>query len=69
MVKKMSKSMMFGISFIEKILGLILLIIGIILTYYTFTNKIVAGLAVPYFISAGILIMITGIILLIVKAE
>jgi len=55
--------------FIEKIFGLILAVIGLILTYNTYLNLKAAGTAAPFFIATGVLLMILGLVLVISRAD
>ena len=65
----MSKRNLFGLSFAEKIFGIIIAAIGIILTYYTYTNPDAAGISTQYFLAAGIILIVLGVILVIVKSS
>ena len=59
----------FGLNLAEKILGLLLVIIGVALTYYTYSNQSAAGMATSYFIAAGIILTILGITMLVAKTS
>jgi len=59
----------FGLNLAEKILGLLLAIIGVALTYYTYNNHSAAGMATSYFIAAGIILTVLGIIMLVAKTS
>ena len=63
----MSKKTAFSPAFAEKILGVILALIGVALIYYTYMNPAAAGMATSYFIAAGICLTILGIVMLIAK--
>lgn len=65
----MIKTSNFGIVVVEKIIGISLLAIGFILTYYTYSNQSIAGLAFPYFALAGVILVIIGVLLLVAKVE
>jgi len=65
----MSKKMPAGLTFVEKIFGIIIAIVGLILTYYTYTNIDVAGIAASFSLAAGFMLIILGFILLIARAE
>jgi hypothetical protein len=71
-VKRMSEEdMPAGIFVIEKLFGLILIVIGVIVTYYTLTSLPTgdAGTFSGIFVLPGIAILGVGILLLIVKTE
>ncbi|MBS7657280.1 hypothetical protein KEJ33_05090 [Candidatus Bathyarchaeota archaeon] len=59
----------FGIVFAEKVLGILLLSIGIILTYETYTYPTIAGMVGPLFIIIGVILIAFGVILIITKTE
>jgi hypothetical protein len=63
----MSKRRGFGLAFAEKIIGIILALIGAALAYYTYFNPNAAGMGTGYFIAAGIVLVIVGLMLLIVE--
>jgi hypothetical protein len=64
----MSKTMPnFGVAFAEKVLGILLLAIGIILTYETYANSADAGMAGPIFIMVGVILTAFGIVLILAK--
>ena len=64
----MSKTMpRFGVVFAEKVLGIVLLAIGIILTYETYANPTAAGMAGPVFIVIGVIIVAFGIAMILAK--
>lgn len=58
-----------GISFAEKLIGVVLLIVGALLAYYTQTNPSAAGKATPFTLAIGIIIAIAGVVMLIVKTS
>jgi len=64
----MSKGMPTGLTFVEKIFGIILALLGVILTYYTYNNLAVVGITAFFFIAAGFSLIILGFILVIAKA-
>jgi hypothetical protein len=64
----MSKTMpKFGVVFAEKVLGILLLAIGIVLTYETYVNSTDAGMAGPIFIVVGVILTAFGIVLILAK--
>ncbi|MEM2111117.1 MAG: hypothetical protein QXX08_04480 [Candidatus Bathyarchaeia archaeon] len=60
----MSRETPLSLVFAERIFGIILIIIGLILTYNTFTSLDVAGLCAGFSIISGISLIIIGFILL-----
>jgi hypothetical protein len=66
---RMSGKSNLGLDLLVKIFGLSLLIIGIILAYYSSLNQSVVGIGASYFIGSGIILGVLGILLLIVKKE
>ena len=65
----MSEKANLGLELLEKIFGLSLLVIGVILAYYSSLNQSVIGIGNSYFVGSGILLAVLGIILLVVKKE
>lgn len=65
----MSEEPISGLTVIEKIIGIIILITGIILSYYTYTNMKAAQLAANLFITVGFALIILGAFLIIVKTK
>lgn len=67
----MSEEMPTGLLFAEKILGIVLIIIGAFITYLTATNPPTgdAGIFSSIFIVIGIVILGIGILLLLAKNE
>jgi hypothetical protein len=59
----------FGVVFAEKVLGIVLFFIGIILTYETYTNQEYAGMAGPIFIIVGVILTAFGIVMILAKTE
>jgi hypothetical protein len=59
----------FGVMLAEKILGVALLAVGIILTYETYSNPTVAGLPEPIFLIIGVIIVAFGIVMILAKTE
>lgn len=64
----MSEEKPVGLTFAEKLFGIIIFIIGFILTYYTYINQGTAGIGAWFFIAGGVSLMILGLIMLIAKA-
>lgn len=62
-------TVMLGLIFLEKILGFILSVVGIILTYYTNINLSGLGAVGYLFLVTGIAIIIVGLLLIIAKTE
>ncbi|MEM2914874.1 MAG: hypothetical protein QXH91_05690, partial [Candidatus Bathyarchaeia archaeon] len=60
----MSRETPLSLVFAERIFGIILIIIGLILAYNTFTSLNVAGLSAGFSIISGISLIIIGFILL-----
>ncbi|HIE15145.1 TPA: hypothetical protein EYP70_07725 [Candidatus Bathyarchaeota archaeon] len=58
-----------GLSLLEKIVGILIMLIGSILTYQTYINQEAAGLAAWFFMVLGVSIFISGLILLIAKTK
>ena len=65
----MSEKKALGLIATEKILGLIILIIGAILTYYTQTSPEAAKLLTGFFTFTGITLIILGTIMIIAKTK
>ena len=67
----MSEEMPAGLLAIEKLFGLILIIIGAIVTYFTFTSPPTgdAGTFSNIFIIAGIILLGIGVLLVLAKTE
>ena len=66
----MSKSIpKFGVVFAEKVLGILLFAIGLVLTYETYGNQTVAGNLGSVFLLIGIVMAAFGIILILAKTE
>ena len=59
----------FGLIIAEKFFGLILVIIGALFTYYTFTSTRALGDFIGFFGFLSIIVLIVGIILVITKTE
>ncbi|MFQ6095237.1 MAG: hypothetical protein ACE5NN_03750 [Candidatus Bathyarchaeia archaeon] len=52
---------------LEKMIGFVIMIVGVIVFYNTYSNIKAAGLASYFFIGIGIALMILGLILLITR--
>jgi hypothetical protein len=63
----MSDRMTFGITFLEKISGIIIATIGALLAYYTYNSPDLPVLASFFFLAAGLILAVLGLILLIAK--
>ncbi len=59
----MSKEALSGLAVAEKIFGIIIIIIGTIITHNTYNNMSAAGLGANFFIAIGIALIILGLIL------
>ena len=66
-MSKTSAMPKFGVVFAEKILGILLLSIGIVLTYETYTYPSNAGMAGPVFIIIGVILVAFGAMMLLAK--
>ncbi len=65
----MSEEGGFGLNFFEKFFGFILLVVGIIATYYTAISSDVLGGFVGFFGFLSILLVILGLVLMTAKTE
>ncbi|RLI36451.1 hypothetical protein DRO55_03515 [Candidatus Bathyarchaeota archaeon] len=65
----MSEDAPTGLILAEKLMGIIILIMGVLLSYYTYENIEAAGVSAVVFIIAGIALIILGIIMLIAKTS
>jgi hypothetical protein len=59
----------FGETAIEKLCGFIILLVGIVSIYYTLTSSSVLGLFTGLFSLLGVILVVLGVFLLIVKVE
>ena len=59
----------YGINAIEKLFGLILLMMGIIAMYYTLTSADVLGSFTGFFGFMSLVLLMIGVFLLLVKVE
>jgi len=65
----MSKKQISGLSVLEKMVGIVIMIIGAILTYQTYENMKAAGLSAGLFIAFGVAIFVVGAVLTIAKTR
>jgi len=65
----MSEEGGFGITVAEKFFGLILIIVGALATYFTFTSTQALGIYTGFFGFLSIVILAVGLFLIIAKAE
>ena len=65
----MSERYNFILVYVERILGIIITLIGIALTYNTYTNQLSAGWGAGYFTAIGIFLIFLGVLMLIVKIK
>jgi len=59
----------FGLTAAEKLIGLLLLIIGALYTYLTFTSSPALGSFTGFFMFLSIIILILGLFLIVAKIE
>jgi hypothetical protein len=59
----------FGVSFMERLFGFIVLVSAIILTYYTVTSSAALGIYTSFFTFLCIIVLIVGIVLLTARIE
>jgi len=65
----MSERYDFILVYAEKIIGIILALIGVALTYNTYSNQSAAGWAAGYFIPIGVFLIFLGLAMLLVKTR
>jgi len=65
----MSEEGSFGETAVEKLVGVIILLVGIVSVYYTLTSSSVLGLFTGLFSFLGFVLVVLGAFLLIVKVE
>ncbi|RLI38915.1 hypothetical protein DRO64_11300 [Candidatus Bathyarchaeota archaeon] len=65
----MSREYRFILTYAERFIGLLFMLIGIILTYNTYSNWTAAGWGAEYFMAIGVALTIVGILMLIVKLK
>ena len=65
----MSREYRFILIYAERFIGLLLMLIGIVLAYNTYTNWAAAGWGAEYFMAIGVALTLFGILMLIVKLK
>jgi len=65
----MSKEAPIGLTIVEKLLGLIIILIGVITFFVTCTNIAIAGPLTIFFLAAGLVLIAVGVFILVAKAE
>jgi len=65
----LSKEAPIGLTFMEKLIGLVMIAIGAITFYVTYTNLGSAGASPILFLAAGLTLVVLGFLLLIAKTE
>ncbi|MEM3641030.1 MAG: hypothetical protein QXH37_03815 [Candidatus Bathyarchaeia archaeon] len=65
----MSEEGGFGLTVAEKFFGLLLLIVGVLATYYTFTSSQTLGTFTGFFGFLSLLLLALGLFLIIAKTE
>lgn len=65
----MSEKYDFILTYTERIIGILIALIGIALTYNTYTNQSAAGWGADYFMAIGIFLIFLGLLMLIVKIK
>jgi xanthine/uracil/vitamin C permease (AzgA family) len=65
----MSERYDFILVYVERFIGVILTLIGIALTYNTYTNQSAAGWAYGYFTAIGVILTILGLAMTLVKTR
>lgn len=65
----MSDRLSFGITFLEKILGIVTAVIGALLAYYTYSSPTIPAVASFSFFGAGLILVVIGVILVIAKTR
>lgn len=65
----MSREAPIGLTIMEKLLGLLIIIVGFITFYVTYTNIASIGSEPTLFLALGIALIVIGIFLVIAKAE
>jgi hypothetical protein len=69
MVQAVSEGGGFGISFVERFFGLLIVIIGVLASYYTFTSIEALGAFTGFFGLLSILVFVLGLVLMTAKTE
>lgn len=65
----MSKEAPIGLTIMEKLLGLLIILVGFITFYVTYTNMASIGSDPTLFLALGIALIVLGVFVLIAKAE
>jgi len=65
----MSTEAPIGLTIMEKLLGLVIILIGAITFYVTYTNMASVGVQPVFFLAVGFVLVVLGIFILIAKAE
>ena len=65
----MSEKYDFIFTYAERVLGIIIALIGGALAYNTYTNRSAAGWAAGYFEAIGIFLVLLGLLMLIAKTK
>jgi len=65
----MSKEAPIGLTIMEKLLGLIIILVGAITFYATYTNMANVGSLLIFFLAAGLILIALGVFVVIAKAE
>lgn len=65
----MSKEGPIGLTIMEKLLGILIILVGFIMFYVTYTNIGSIGSAPTFFLVLGIALIVLGVFVLIAKAE
>ena len=65
----MSEEAPIGLTIMEKLLGLIIILIGTITFYVTYTSMASIGPLLPFFLTVGLVLVALGIFILLVRAE
>jgi len=63
----LSEEAPYGLRVVQKIFGVVLLAIGILTTYNTYTNMSAAQLGANFFFVMGIALIVLGLILLVAR--
>ena len=65
----MSEEGSFGLSFVERVFGLVILITGAMISYYTFTSTAALGAYTGFFGFLSLAVLGLGLILITAKTE
>jgi len=63
----LSEEAPYGLRVVQKIFGIVLLAIGILTTYNTYTNMSAAQLGAGFFVVMGIALIVLGFILIVAR--